>query len=69
MGAAAGLWSAGCLPQKPAYSSLSLETSPNLQASGGGGAGGESQQEGKEGGVTLWEAVGPGDRPTDNTGA
>ena len=45
MGAAAGLWSAGCLPQKPAYSSLSLETSPNLQASGGGGAGGESQQE------------------------
>lgn len=26
---------------------------------GGGGADGESQQEGKEGGITHWEAVGP----------
>lgn len=53
MGAVTGLSGVqGCLPQgKPACSSPSLETSPNLQASGAGGEGG---------GVTHWSAAAPG---------
>lgn len=52
MGAAAGLWSAGCLPQKPRVL-LEPGISPNLQALGRRSRWGEPAG-GEGGGVTHW---------------